>query len=57
MKVHKDKSTSANAAFWDSVEKIADEVRQWPAWKKGQTEQPREEHPTEAPEPKTQQNR
>jgi hypothetical protein len=38
MKVSKDKSNSANAAFWESVEKIADEVRQWPAWKKGQIE-------------------
>lgn len=29
--------------FWDGVKKTADEVAKWPAWKRGEKENPRGE--------------
>jgi len=29
-----DRSTAANRAYWDFVEKTRDEVRTWPSWKR-----------------------
>ena len=34
-KVSRDLSTKENRRFWQSVEKSAEEVRAWPAWKRG----------------------
>lgn len=35
-KVSRDLSTEENRRFWQSVENTAEEVRAWPAWKRGE---------------------
>jgi hypothetical protein len=37
--VTKDRSTPEKREFWDGVEKAAEEVASWPAWKRGETEE------------------
>lgn len=34
----RDRSTEENREFWNFVERTADEVRRWPAWKRGQAD-------------------
>jgi hypothetical protein len=34
MKLVRDKSTPERRAFWDSIKKTAEEIKDWPAWKR-----------------------
>jgi hypothetical protein len=33
-KLIRDKSTPERRAFWDSIKKTAEEIKDWPAWKR-----------------------
>jgi len=37
MTVKKDRSTQANRDFWDAVAQAAEIVKNWPAWKRGES--------------------
>ena len=40
MVMTKNKSTAENRAYWDFVEKTAEQVRHWPKWAGGDAEEP-----------------
>jgi len=42
--IYKDKSTADKRVFWECVERIADEVKNWPEWKKGQAQNEQPQH-------------